>query len=82
MSARSVMGQTDMTLHDAICDVLNARGEPMTSKQIANEVASRKLYKQKDGALTPSRQVSARASAYPQLFIKEGRTIALKRWRQ
>lgn len=68
-----------MTLHDAIREVLTLRGEPMTPKEIAAEMALRKLYARKDGAPAPPQQVSARVNKYPQLFIKKTRTIALRR---
>jgi hypothetical protein len=76
------MGQYGMTLHDAICEVLTTRGAPMTPKEIANELALRKLYRRKNGTLVPPQQVSTRINRHPELFVKEVRTIALKCWRQ
>lgn len=71
-----------MTLHEAICEVLSARGEPMTPREIADEVSLRKLCVRKNGALVPPQQVSIRVNRHPELFEKKARTIGLKRWKK
>lgn len=68
-----------MTLHEAICEVLSVRGRPMTPREIADELSLRRLYTKKDGTLVPPREVSTRINKHPELFVKETRTIALKR---
>lgn len=71
-----------MTLHDAICEVLSARGQALTAKEIAHELAERKLYVRKNGTLVHAQQVSTRVNKHPELFVKEVRKIALKRWKE
>ena len=70
-----------MTLHDAIYQVLNARGNPMTVRDIAHEIALRELYEKYDGTPAPPKQVDVRVDNYPELFRKAGRRVALKSWR-
>jgi hypothetical protein len=71
-----------MTLHDAIYQVLNARGNPMTVREIAYVIAQRELYEKYDGTPPPPKQVGTRVDNYPELFRKVGRRVALKNWRR
>lgn len=71
-----------MTLHDAIYEVLNMHGKSLTCKEIADEIATHKLYAKKDGTPALPKQISARINNNPKLFIKEGSSVALKHWKQ
>lgn len=59
-----------MTLHEAMQDVLHRAGEPLTSREIADEINRRGLYERGDGAQLGASQVSARARNYPCLFAR------------
>lgn len=69
-----------MTLHDAIYEVLNTQGKPLTCREIADGIATRSLYTKRDGTLVLPKQISARVNNYPKLFMKEGVTVSLKHW--
>ncbi len=69
-----------MTLHDAIYEVLNAHGKPLMYKEIADEIATRKLYTKKDGTPALPKQISARVNNNPKIFVKEESKVALKHW--
>lgn len=58
-----------MTLHSAITDVLSAAGRPLPTREIADEVNRRDLYKRSDGKPLPSSQIGARVRNYPGLFV-------------
>lgn len=70
-----------MTLHDAIYEVLNTHGKPMSYQEIADEIALRRLYTKKDKTRVLPGQISARVNNYPKLFIKEDSSVALKHWK-
>ncbi|WP_157535917.1 GIY-YIG nuclease family protein [Microbacterium sp. Root166] len=57
-----------MTLHAAVREVLAAAGEPLTPRQVADEVNRRGLYQRADLRPIGSGQISARARNYPHLF--------------
>lgn len=61
----------DMTLHEAMREVLRAHG-PMTSRKLADEINRRGLYRQKGGGPVPPGQISARMNRYPTYFKKVG----------
>ena len=69
-----------MALHDVVIGVLTARGQSMTAREIADEIAYRKLFQQKNGTSTNVSQISARIDSYPELFVKKGQDVALKMW--
>lgn len=69
-----------MALHDVVIGVLNARGQPMTAREIADEIAYRKLFQQKNGTPTNVSQISTRIDNHPELFVKKGQDVALKMW--
>lgn len=73
----------EMTLHEAIAQVLREAGHPLTVSEIASEVNAQKLYTRGDGLPVPSNQISARVKNYPGLFSVDRsvspRTVALKR---
>ena len=68
-----------LTLHRAMAIVLQSqRNEFMWPRDIAIEVAQRGLYRRRDGMPPTTRDVSARASAYPGLFERYAYTIRLR----
>jgi hypothetical protein len=67
------------TLHDAIRLVLEARRNQWTrTRVIAGEIALRRLYRRRDGLAASVKDVSARISDYPGLFIREGSLVRLR----
>jgi hypothetical protein len=91
--ARSVLDLTDtwipwpplpgpprpITLHQAMAQVLTAhRNAWMRTSHIAQEIARRGLYRRKDGLPPATRDVSARVSAYPGWFRKDGWYVQLR----
>ena len=87
--ARIALGQRDSnsadvrkaprgTLHDAMATVLRERGEPLSGRELADEINRRGLYRQRDGSPVPLNQVHARASNYDDLFVKQDRRIGLR----
>jgi hypothetical protein len=69
-----------MALHDVVIGVLNARSQSMTAREIADEIANRKLFQQKNGTPMNVSQISMRIDNYPELFVKKGHGVALKMW--
>ena len=65
-----------LTLHEAIAVVLR-EGAKM-SRELADEINRRNLYRRKDGRPLPANQVSARVRAYGALFERKGEMIFLK----
>lgn len=65
-----------LTLHEAIAVVL--REGAKTSRELADEINRRNLYRRKDGRSLPANQVSARVRAYGCLFERKGKMIFLK----
>ncbi|MDO1450354.1 N-6 DNA methylase [Rhodocytophaga aerolata] len=66
-----------MTLHEAIVEVLEDLGHPLSTRHIADEVNRRRLYQRGDGEPVPSSQISARVRNYPNLFLIENNRIRL-----
>ncbi|OUN59005.1 hypothetical protein [Alistipes sp. An66] len=64
-----------LTLHEAIAVVL--REGAKTSRELADEINRRNLYRRKDGRPLPANQVSARIRAYGALFERKGKMIFL-----
>lgn len=71
-----------MTLHDAVYQVLKARGRPMHVQEITHEIAFRELYEKHDGTPAHPRQVDTRIENYPELFVKMGQRVLLKAWQR
>lgn len=71
-------GASRATLHDAMATVLRERGQPLTGRELADEINRRGLYRQKDGSPVPLNQVHARASNYSDLFVKQDGRIGLR----
>jgi hypothetical protein len=68
-----------MTLHEAMVRVLQERGAWMNRDELAREIASRDLYRQKTGGAAPADQLRLRARKYGHLF--EGSDNAFTRIR-
>lgn len=66
-----------MTLHEAIIIVLKENVNAMTTKEIANELNTRKIYTKKDGTEIKPNQISARIRRYQHLFSKGGSLVSL-----
>lgn len=67
-----------MTLHEAMAEVLREHGTPMTSRELADAINARGLYRRREGRRLPAGQVSARARNYDLLFHWTGNTIAAR----
>lgn len=67
-----------VTLHEAMIEVLRENGAPMTSREIADSINARELYRRKDGHALLAGQVSARARNYHQLFHRTASHIAVR----
>lgn len=67
------------TLHEAMLDVLPDLGPgPAAAREIANEIAARRLYLRRDGGRADYQQILARARKYPQLFAVERSGVRLR----
>jgi len=66
-----------MTLHEAIIIILSDSGRKMTTREIADELDKKKLYKKKDGSIITDYQVHGRTKNYPKLFNREGSMVSL-----
>ena len=62
-------------LHDAMIVVITDAKHSLTSTEKALAINKGKLYLRKDGRPIPATQMSARASNYPQMFIRENSSI-------
>ena len=56
--------------HEAMRLVLDEAGTALFSREIAREINARGLYRMQDGRPIHTSQVSARASNYPQIFLR------------
>ena len=67
------------TLHEAIQSVLETNGNRwMRTGWLAREVARRFLYRRRDGLPASTKDISARVSAYRDLFERQGAMIRLR----
>jgi hypothetical protein len=67
------------TLHEAMRHVLEQRANAWTRLDfVAGEIARQGLYRRRDGLPARSKDVSARTSAYPEWFVRDGYTIRLR----
>lgn len=66
-----------MTLHDAILDVLEAHGGPLTFEEIASRVKQRGTYfRKKDGQPAQGSQIRRRVLRLPHLFEIDGKLVS------
>ncbi len=68
----------EMNLHEAIIKILQQKGSPMSTMEIADELNNSGLYKRTDGTDVCNFQVHSRTFNHPDLFVKKGKMIALK----
>ena len=61
-----------LTLHEAMEQVLLANGKRMRVEELAEEIAKRDLYRRKDGAHAPAKQLYSRASNHTRFQVKDG----------
>lgn len=62
-----------LTLHEAMAQVLREHGnEPMSAREIADEINQRQLYTKRDGSRIEVGQIHARAKNYATQFAKVG----------
>ncbi len=67
------------TLHEAMRHVLEQRANDWTRLDfLAVEIARQGLYRRRDGLPASSKDISARTSAYPEWFVRDGYTIRLR----
>lgn len=70
--------QRILTLHEAMAVVLQDAGnEWMTTRDLADEVNRRNLYRKRDGSPVESNQIHARAKNYSHMFEKERQLVRL-----
>jgi hypothetical protein len=68
-----------LTLHEAIALVLRENGSGwMTTRELADQVNHRQLYRKRDGSPVESNQIHARAKNYTHLFEKDGPRVRLR----
>lgn len=69
----------NLTLHEAIATVLREGGNRwMTTRELADAVNERGLYRKKDGSPVESNQIHARAKNYSHLFDKDRQNVRLR----
>lgn len=66
-----------MTLHEAIEQVLQTNGKPMSTSEIAEMINNKQLYLRKDNIPIQATQIAARVSNYPNLFTRDNGKINL-----
>lgn len=66
-----------MTLHEAIEQVLQTNGKPMSTSEIAEVINSQQLYVRKDNVPIHATQIAARVGNYPNLFTRDNGKIKL-----
>ncbi|SFC39127.1 Type I restriction-modification system, DNA methylase subunit [Zunongwangia mangrovi] len=58
-----------MNLHDAIIQILQRKGEPLSFAELAFEINQSELYERKDRKSVKTNQIQARVNRYPDKFI-------------
>ena len=66
-----------MKLHEAIVKVIESKGTPMTTTEIADELNRNNWYKKKDGSEITAFQIHGRTRTYSNLFYRNGTTVSL-----
>ena len=69
-----------MTLHEAIVALLGENGNPMSTREIAEELNRRETYRKRDGSPITPFQIHGRTKNYPGLFKRDGTTVSLREW--
>ena len=60
--------------------MLASTGHAMTTMEIAEHVNANELYRKRDGSPVTPFQIHGRTRQYPELFTRDGSTVALTRW--
>ena len=71
-----------MTLHEAIKQILQDKGQSMTTNEIANELNKKGLYQKKDGTEISDFQVHGRTKSYPNIFNRNGAIVSLVKYQK
>lgn len=66
-----------MKLHDAIVKIIELKGAPMTTSEIADELNRNNWYQKKDGSEITAFQIHGRTRTYSNLFNRNGTTVNL-----
>lgn len=66
-----------MTLHEAIEQVLQTNGKPMSTGEIAEIINNKQLYIRKDNIPIQATQIAARVGNYPNIFTRDNGKINL-----
>lgn len=78
-AASSSSAASHVPLHDALVQILRYNdNQPMTARELAEEVNRRQLYRKADGSPVDIGQVHARVHNYDRLFKREGGRIRLR----
>lgn len=70
----------NMTLHEAIVDLLKQRNQEMSTQQISDELNRIQTYEKRDGSSITAYQIHGRTKNYPHLFYRKGSTVGLNEW--
>ena len=66
-----------MTLHEAIEQVLQSNGKPMSTSEIAKIINQQQLYVRRDNVAIKATQIAARVGNYPNIFTRDNGKINL-----
>ena len=66
-----------MKLHEAIVKVIQLKGTPMTTTEIADKLNSNNWYQKKDSSEITALQIHGRTRIYSNLFNRNGITVSL-----
>lgn len=66
-----------MTLHETIVKLLQMKGHPMSTREIAAELNKLGWYSKKDGSAITDFQTHGRTKNYPHLFSRNGTMVSL-----
>lgn len=66
-----------MKLHEAIELILRQSGQPMTTREIADELNENGFYQKEDGTEISDYQVHGRTKNYPHIFNRNGAIVSL-----
>ncbi|MFB9959020.1 HTH domain-containing protein [Agromyces bracchium] len=67
-------------LHEAIEQLLQEVGHPLTTSEIADRLNRSAGYSKADGSAITAFQIHGRTKNYPQLFIRDGTLVSLAGW--
>lgn len=67
-----------LKLHEAIEKLLIESGQPMTTREIADELNKNKWYQKENKSPLDRYQIIGRVTKHPQLFDRDGSTVFLR----